>query len=283
MTHARTTAGASVEPAVPPYFDGLIEGFRQGRGGRFVHLGHWDEPPSPSTLSRPGEFERAQARLNERLLALAALDDGLTVLDVGCGFGGTLDAINRTHHRMRLAGVNVDRRQLGICLGIAARNGNALHWETADAAALPFAEGTCDRVLCIEAMFHFRSRAAFFREAARVLAPGGILVASDIVIITPAARFGAAAAGIETAIKAGFGPWPDFWGREADHRALGDAAGLRCTGLVDATAHTLPSHAYTSPSSAPASDPGARAATTLRALHREGHLKYLYLRFDKRL
>jgi MPBQ/MSBQ methyltransferase len=276
------TVGASVKPAVPPYFDGLIEGFRQGRGGRFVHLGHWDETPSAMVLSRPGEFERAQARLNERLLAMAALRDGLSVLDIGCGFGGTLEAINARHRRMRLAGINIDRRQLDICGSIVPGNGNTLEWKAADACSLPFANGAFDRVLCIEAMFHFRSRAAFFHEAARVLAPGGLMVASDIVIATPAESFGAAAGPVEDAIQAGFGPWPGFWGTEPGHPSLADAAGLRCVQLIDATTNTLPSHAYTAPSSAASSDPGARAAATLRSLHRDGHLKYLYLCFDKR-
>jgi hypothetical protein len=90
---------------------------------------------------------------------------------------------------------------------------------------------------------------------------------------------------IEAPIRDGYGPWPDFWGMDADHRALGTAAGLRCTSLVDATASTLPSHRFTAPSSADERrDPGdvaARAALMLRWLHRTGRLKYLYIRFDR--
>lgn len=256
----------SVAAAVPPYFDRLIEGLRRGEGGRWVHLGHWDGAPADA----PGEFARAQARLDAVLLRMAELRDGQRVLDAGCGFGATLEAVNRAHAGMQLTGVNIDARQLALCRGLEARHGNRLAWREADACALPFAEASFERVLCVEAMFHFASRRAFFAEAARVLVPGGLLVASDIVLRD--------ASGVQ-ALREGFGPWPEA---TADHRALAAAAGLVCDAWVDATAHTLPSHRYTTPSSPPARpDAMVRAALALRALHEGGRLQYLYLRCRK--
>ena len=82
-------AGVSqVNPSlpVPPYFDHLIEAFYEGGTGRHVHLGHWDNPPPLSQPPVPGEFEKAQARLNAVLLEMADLGNGQRVLDVGCGF-----------------------------------------------------------------------------------------------------------------------------------------------------------------------------------------------------
>ncbi|MGA7986472.1 MAG: hypothetical protein WCA01_14925, partial [Burkholderiales bacterium] len=53
----------------------------------------------------------------------------------------------------------------------------------------------------------------------------------------------------------------------------------------DATRETLPSHLYTVPAGLDEGrdpgDPVLRAALTLRRLHRDGHLRVLYLRFDK--
>lgn len=272
----------SVTPAVPRYFDFLIDAFGRGELGRHVHLGHWDASPAA-----PGaeDFRGAQARLDAVLLDMADLADGQRVLDAGCGFGGTLQAIDGRYRGMRLLGVNVDARQLAICGQLAARPGNRLDWVLADACRLPAAEASWDRVLCVEAMFHFASRRAFFREAARALRPGGALVCSDIVASGAARGLPGPAWRNAAALREGYGPWPDPWGEDADHAALAAAAGLRCSVLRDATRQTLPSHRYTVPSAIDESkdpgDPVLRAGLMLRWLHREGHLRVLYMRFDK--
>src|SRR5262249_23553147 len=120
--------GMNMSSQVPPYFDALIDGFRRGQVGRQVHLGYWDEPPSLDTPPQPGECEQAQQRLDEIMLGLADLHDGLAVLDIGCGFGGTLEAVNRSLTNMRLVGVNIDARQLDICRDLRPRAGNRFDW-----------------------------------------------------------------------------------------------------------------------------------------------------------
>lgn len=271
--------GLIVTTTVPPYFDLLIPAVRAGQTGRFVHLGWWDVPPAAQDLAARGAFEQAQVRLNDRLLRLADLHDGQRVADVGCGFGGTIAVLNAHHHDLRLIGLNIDERQLALCANIVPQHGNRLQWLQADALSLPLPDGSVDRLLCVEAMFHFGSRRAFLREAARVLAPRGVIVSSDIVAIPGQPDDDA----VREAVLAGFGPWPDFWGADADPQALAEAAGLRCTQLVDASAATLPSHVYTAPppGSRPR-NPIARAAAALADLHRAGRLKYPLLRLEHR-
>jgi hypothetical protein len=118
-----------------------------------------------------------------------------------------------------------------------------------------------------------------------VLRAGGVLVASDIVLADPAGDSGAPPFAPGPALRDGYGPWPDLWGEDADHRTLAAAAGLHCVARVDATSNTLPSHRFTCPASlderADPGDPTLRAAVMLRWLHRRGYLRYWYMRFDK--
>lgn len=264
---------------VPPYFDFLVEGFWSGRAGRNVHLGYWDEPPSLATPCSRREFERAQARLTEILIELANVRGGQSVLDVGCGFGGTLEAVGKWPD-MHLVGINVDRRQLDICRTVTV-GANTLSLVMADACALPFGPASFDRIFCIEAMFHFRARKLFLQEAATLLRDGGRLVLSDILLRNPGAQEPLGTAAIEAGIRQAYGPWPQLW--VGLDEILGDARrfGLRLDGVVDATRQTLPTYRMTAPQDHEGLPPRPTAGSLLRWLHASGHLSYMCLSFTK--
>jgi SAM-dependent methyltransferase len=91
-----------------------------------------------------------------------------------------------------------------------------------DWLALPFADGTVDVLLSIAALHHLLGgRGPFYREGARVLAPGGRLVVADVAEDTGPARWLDAFVGR----RSSEGHRADFLEAGRERRAL-EAAGL---------------------------------------------------------
>ncbi len=206
---------------------------------RSMHLGLWE-------VGADDDLVAAQARLDARVLSQACLTDGMTVLDVGCGVGGTLARINAAHVGMRLLGLNPDEAQLSRAADITPRADNQIRWIRGRAGRLPVRDRCVDVVLSVEAAFHFTSRAVFLSESLRVLRPAGRLVLTDIV---PTERMRAMADGpagpalaVESLLQRGIGPIPDLWGRQPDWSVLVTDSGARLALREDLSLLTLPSY-----------------------------------------
>jgi ubiquinone/menaquinone biosynthesis C-methylase UbiE len=140
----------------------------------WLNLGLWEGDGSD-----PAEALIAPQRLVERLAS--ELPRGGDLLDVGNGLGVQDPVIAEVTGARRLTAVNITLSQLraGRPALLAAR----AHAVNADACRLPFRAGAFDGLISVEAAFHFASRRRFFREAARVLRPGGTLTMSDVATI----------------------------------------------------------------------------------------------------
>lgn len=253
---------------LPGYFDALIAARRAGHVGRNVHLGYWDD-----ALSSVG-FEAAQARLTERIIALAPPADGHAVLDVACGFGGTLAALDATQTGLRLTGLNIDPRQLALYRGPVAGPGNTLNLVAADACALPFRPASFDRAYCVEAMFHFASRHRFLTEAARTIRPGGLLTTCDILLRQPIQGAPWDPASITAIVRRDYGPWPEPWTDIAQVLSWADAAGFDLLTLQDWSAATLPSYRFVAPDRPGLRPHHACAGEVFRWMHTNRWLTY---------
>jgi ubiquinone/menaquinone biosynthesis C-methylase UbiE len=90
------------------------------------------------------------------------------ILDVGCGTGNYAQAL-RALTGCRMSGVEAS-------IEMIERARNAATWETlaqARAEHLPFSDGAFDLVMSTDVIHHLSDRSSFFREAFRVLCPGG--------------------------------------------------------------------------------------------------------------
>ncbi len=101
----------------------------------------------------------------ERLVELADLRDG-RVLDVGCGTGRLAAAL--AERGLDAYGVDASPEMLAV----ARRKLPAASFAEGRAERLPFADGSCDR-LVFWLVVHLVDRLVAFAEAHRVLAPGG--------------------------------------------------------------------------------------------------------------
>lgn len=101
------------------------------------------------------------------------LEPAFSVLDAGCGTGGTLATLRHNFPQAKLTGV--DDSQHAVTL-TAERNTDA-HLERASVHELPFAEGSFDFVLSLDVWSHAGiDDALAAHEAHRVLRAGGKLI-----------------------------------------------------------------------------------------------------------
>jgi MPBQ/MSBQ methyltransferase len=150
--------------------DGILEFY----WGEHIHLGHYGSPPrSKDFLTAKADFVHEMVRWG----GLDTLPAGTTVLDVGCGIGGS-SRILAKDYGFAVTGVTISPQQVKRAQELTAAGLNA-QFLVDDAMNLSFADGSFDVVWSIEAGPHMPDKAVFAKELLRVLKPGGVLVVAD--------------------------------------------------------------------------------------------------------
>ena len=110
----------------------------------------------------------------DELIQAGGAQDGDRVLDVACGTGLVATRVRLASQKLCIVtGIDINEGMLGV-----ARNNSEVEWRQGNAAAMPFAEGSFDLVLCQQGLQYFPDRPAAVQEMARVLVPGGRLAVS---------------------------------------------------------------------------------------------------------
>jgi ubiquinone/menaquinone biosynthesis C-methylase UbiE len=270
-----------------PYFDLVLRQLESKNRefelafGRHVHWGYWPEPSRADQTAE--DYAKAAEALTWKVCEAARVGEGQRILDVGCGFGGTVASLNEKFTGLDLVGVNIDERQLERARRmVPARPGNRVEFRYGDACALPFPDQSFDRVLAVECIFHFPDRRQFFDEAARVLKPGSYLALSDILPaawFAPLARLGARSRELSEL----FGQCKEC--TLSGYRRLARESGLEVVREENITGHTLPTYAFllALPQRMGGKVPpgGMLATRCLEFTSRIGALRYQVLAFKK--
>ncbi|MEU0842857.1 methyltransferase domain-containing protein [Streptomyces sp. NPDC005962] len=185
------------------------------------HFGYWDGPSDTSSV------QEATDRFTDLLIERLRVGPGDRVLDVGCGIGKPALRVASTTGAGVL-GITISELQVGQATEAARAEhmSDRVSFQYADGMAMPFGDASFDAVLAFESINHMH-RPTALREMARVLAPGGRLVLTDV---TPPADGSYQPENDPDAVTSltGMRDWP----------GLITDAGLRLDELRDVTEHT---------------------------------------------
>jgi tocopherol O-methyltransferase len=135
--------------------------------GEHLHHGYWDADLSSA---------EAQVRLMERLAERAHVPRGASVLDIGCGLGGSAfwladrfdcDVTGMTISPVQAKMASKKAKSLGLSDRVQFEVEDANQWQPQPASV--------GMVWIMESSEHFLDKRGFFKRCASALKPGGIL------------------------------------------------------------------------------------------------------------
>ncbi|MEE9397319.1 MAG: methyltransferase domain-containing protein [Methylococcales bacterium] len=144
------------------------------KNNRAVHFGYYDENAK--------KHHDALANLNRVLADMAGIKENETVLDAGCGQGGSsvwlaenrgVKVIGITPVESQVIAANRFIDQKGLAGKVQVEIGNYTQTR--------FADNSFDVVWACESLCHADKKEEFYREAYRILKPGGRLIAAEYI------------------------------------------------------------------------------------------------------
>jgi len=187
-------------------------------------------PLDPSMLAALDQFHAGGIEPVERLLRLGGVGPGMTVVDLGSGLGGP--ARLATSSGATVIGIDRNPTFVELATALSARLGvsDRVTFQVGDMMTLDLPDGSADRVMLIHAQMNIPDKLALARTIARILRPGGALLAWEVC-----------------AADAGTVSWPTPWSLDGTDshlvtagalRAAFQEGGLRITDWTDRTAWT---------------------------------------------
>jgi SAM-dependent methyltransferase len=161
--------------------------------------------------------------VGEKLVERVGVNPGMRVLDVACGTGNA--AIPAALAGGSTVGLDITPELLDHARRHAAEAGVEVEWVEGDAEALPFEDGSYERVLSTFGVMFAPRHAIAAAELARVCAPGGVIGMANW---TPSGLTGQMFKTVSARMPAppSYASAPPLWGDEEYVRGLLEPHGL---------------------------------------------------------
>lgn len=149
-----------------------------GAASFFLNYGYLsDGSPERAVVQPPEQYlNRTSVKLVLELIADCPVE-GRDVLDVGCGRGGTAHVLKTFFAPASVTGLDLAPAAIAFCR--RTHGGASTRFLVGDSENLPFEAASFDVVTNVESSHSYPNVAAFYREVARVLRPGGDFLYTD--------------------------------------------------------------------------------------------------------
>ena len=124
--------------------------------------------------SREGQFTH---RIHRQLLSLMDWQSGHSILDIACGTGSLLAALNAIK-QIRGFGIDISERMIER----AKTKNPGMEFHVSGCENIPYSDESMDIITLCAAYHHFPDVGAFAKEAGRVLKPGGMIYIADMYV-----------------------------------------------------------------------------------------------------
>lgn len=163
--------------AIVSYYDNTRIDYRvlwYGNKTRAVHFGYYDE----EVKSHAG----ALLNLNRVMALKVGVKDGDTILDAGCGRGGSSLWLAENYD-VTVTGITLVPHQVEKAQEAArkSRLENKVSFSEQDYSNTDFKDESFSVIWACESMCHAGEKLNFYREAYRLLKPGGRLICADYI------------------------------------------------------------------------------------------------------